>query len=142
MSEGGSIFRVIREGNDAFEGAYPGPKREETFIRFDESANNKVFETANGGMTRKDVQEKNERAVDELFENFEKESKKENISKAFEKEDHELPKIKEEVKGLDLDMIKKMENQLEKEGTKKEKEMSHNEMGMSGPLTKSSMGFL
>lgn len=92
MSEGGSIFRVIREGNDAFEGTYPGPKHEETFIRFDESAKNDIFETANG-TTREKVQRKNEADVEALF----KESEKENIGSVFEKQDKldEQPRFSE-----------------------------------------------
>ena len=108
MSEGGSLFRAIREGNEAFEATYPGPKREETFIRFDESAKNDIFETANG-MTRQEVQRKNEADVEALF----RESEKENIGNVFEKEDHELPKDKEEVKGLDLKVINEAKAKLE-----------------------------
>ena len=143
MSEGGSVFRVIREENEAFGETYTGPKHEKTFIRFDESANNKIFETANG-MTRKEVQEKNEADVEALF----GESEKENIGGVFEKEDRELPKVKEEgisfdnnktsTIGIDLDLIKK----IEKESVKKEKEMNHDDMGMSGPSRVSSMNFL
>lgn len=113
MSEGGSIFRAIREGNDAFEGAYPGPKHEETFIRFDESAKNDIFETANG-TTREKVQRKNEADVEALF----RESKNENIDNVFEKEDHELPKNKEEVKGLDLNKINEVKAKLETQDQK------------------------
>ena len=241
MSEGGSVFRVIREEDEAFGETYTGPKHEKTFIRFDESANNKIFETANG-MTRKEVQEKNEADVEALF----RESEKENIGGVFEKgnkiEEKALPnnnaksmvdaggvfekqdkldgqprfsekankgsgninwgdfydesdtmdskkphlsrqttkpedlkfyyhdtkdtvtevkgldrkeinepkerletpaqKIKEPSMdssfGIDLDVIKK----IEKEGVKKEKEMNHDDMGMSGPSRTSSMSFL
>ena len=113
MSEGGSIFRAIREGNDAFEGASPGPKHEETFIRFDESAKNDIFEAANG-TTREKVQRKDEADVEALF----RESKNENIGNVFEKEDHELPKNKEEVKGLDLNKINEVKAKLETQDQK------------------------
>lgn len=143
MSESGSLFEAIRKRNEAFEEVYSGPTKKESSVRVGETLRGEAFE-ATQGMTKEEVQRKNEADVEALF----RESEKENIGGVFEKEDHELPKAKEEAIsldknktstiGIDLDVIKK----IEKEGVKKEKEMNHDDMGMSGPSRTSSMNFL
>ena len=143
MSESGSLFEAIRKRNEAFEEVYSGPTRKESSVMVGEPLRGEAFK-ATQGMTKEEVQRKNEADVEALF----GESEKGDIGGVFEKEDRELPKVKEEAIsldnnktstiGIDLDVIKK----IEKEDVKKEKEINRDDMGMSGPSRTSSMNFL
>lgn len=147
MSESGSFFGAIREKNEALEQLYYGPKKEDALTSngtLKSSVSDEGFERM-WGMTKREAYEKNLRDARELLEK-EKTNKKDHVGNVFEKEDKLEEKIeaisldnnKTSTIGIDLDVIKKME----KEGVKKEKEMNHDDMGMSGPSRTSSMNFL
>ena len=138
MSESTSVFEAIRKRNEAFEEVHSGPTKNDFSISVDDSRG--IAFEATQGMTREEFKEKNRQAVDKLFE-------QEEIGNVFEKDEPLKEKIepisldnnKTSSIGLDLDAIK---NKLEKEDIKKEKEMNHGDMGMSGPSKISSMNFL
>lgn len=74
MSESSSF---MKERNDAFNNeVHPGPKHEKAFITVDDSRG--IAFEATQGMTRKEFEDKNRQAVDDLF-------KQEEIGSVFEK---------------------------------------------------------
>ena len=65
-TERNSLFESIRKRNDAFEEVYPGPKHEEVSVKVHESVSDEAFK-ATWGMTRKEFEDQNRKAVDDLF---------------------------------------------------------------------------
>ena len=125
MSESSSF---MKERNDAFNNeVHPGPKHEKAFITVDDSRG--IAFEATQGMTREDLQRKNEQAVDDLF-------KQEEIGSVFEKPQY--PDLKDgltEVKGIDQKVLDSLKDQVDKlDNNKKEAELKNrDEATMSGP---------
>jgi hypothetical protein len=131
MSESSSF---IKERNDAFNNeVHPGPKHEKAFITVDDSRG--IAFEATQGMTREDLQRKNEQAVDDLF-------KQEEIGSVFEKGQ----KLKEKTLSHEKDSVKPTSNNnnngIDPNDIDALKKLSDQEKGMKEPSVESSLGFI
>lgn len=127
---------AINKRNEMFREVHPaGPAtHEKTFVTVDESVYNGAF-TATQGITRKEFEDQNRKAVDDLF------KEPEEIGSVFEKPQY--PDLKDgltEVKGIDQKVLNSLKDQVDKlDSSKKEAELKNrDEATMSGPKGHSS----
>lgn len=129
MSESSSF---IKERNDAFNNeVHPGPKHEKAFVTVDDSRG--IAFEATQGMTREDLQRKNEQAVDDLF-------KQEEIGSVFEKGQ----KLKEKTLSHEKDSVKSTTNNgIDSNAIDAiKRELSAQEKSIKEPSVESSLNFV
>lgn len=132
MSESSSF---MKERNDAFNNeVHTGPKHEKAFITVDDSRG--IAFEATQGMTREDLQRKNEQAVDDLF-------KQEEIGSVFETREK---KLEEKALSHEKNEVKPTSNNnnngIDPNAVDALKKLSDQEKGMKEPSVESSLNFV
>lgn len=126
----------IKERNDAFNNeVYSGPKHEKAFITVDDSRG--IAFEATQGMTRKEFEDQNRKAVDDLF------KEPEEIGSVFETREK---KIEEKALSHEKNEVKPTSNNnnngIDPNAVDALKKLSDQEKGMKEPSVESSLGFI